>query len=534
MSPYLRSLALCLAFLCAPNFQTSRVAAAEQGPGRDNKASAKPAEEKEKQEAKDEKKDEKKDEDKVSRTHHSVTIDGEKIEYTATAGTLSLRKEKDGKFEPMARVFFVAYTKEGVAHSEERPVTFAFNGGPGSSSVWLHLGALGPRRVLLDEDGQALPPPPRLVDNEYSLLDKTDLVFIDPVSTGYSRPVPGENPQQFHGVQQDISSVGEFIRLYATRNKRWTSPKFLIGESYGTTRAAGLSGFLEKEEGMYLNGVMLVSAVLNFQTIDFSPGNDLAYVMFLPSYTAAAWFHGRLAKPLQDQPLEAVLGQAEAFARGDYAAALLQGDRLAPDVRDRVRDRVAELTGLTPEYVEQAHLRIRSSRFFKELLRGTGRTIGRYDSRYLGIDRDEAGEHAEFDPSYAAVLGTFTATFNQYVRDELEFESDLPYEILTGRVQPWDFGNFKNRYVDVAETLRQAITWNPFLKVFVANGFYDLATPYLGTIYTFDHLGLDPSLRGNISMGFYKAGHMMYLRRSSLRQLKADLGRFIDGAVARK
>ncbi|MFH1068497.1 MAG: peptidase S10 [Candidatus Glassbacteria bacterium] len=461
-------------------------------------------------------------------TRHSVTISGKKIDYSATAGTIMLREE-DGT--PKASVFYIAYTRDGVTDLSKRPLSFSFNGGPGSSSVWLHLGLLGPRRVQLEEDGSAPPPPYHLVDNSFSLLDATDLVFIDPVSTGFSRAVSEEDPGQFHGVEEDIESVGKFIRLYTTRNKRWVSPKFLIGESYGTTRAAGLSGHLQEELGLYLNGIILVSAVLDFQTIRFNTGNDLPYVLFLPSYTATAWYHRRLPAELQEGGLAAALEEAERFAGGDYRRVLFEGSALSAEEKARVADNLARLTGLGRDYVKRADLRISMPRFGKELLRDRDRTMGRYDSRFTGIDRDGAGETPDYDPSYASVHGAFTAAFNQYVRAELAFESDLPYEILTGRVHPWNFGNWENRYVNVAETLRSAMTQNPHLKVFVANGYYDLATPFFATQYTFDHLGLDRSLRGNVSLGYYEAGHMMYIESKSLAKLKLDLAAFISGAA---
>jgi carboxypeptidase C (cathepsin A) len=463
-------------------------------------------------------------------------IDGQTINYTATAGTIVLKEESEGDDKtaegekPKASVFFIAYTRDDVDDVSHRPLTFSFNGGPGSSSVWLHLGVLGPRRVLLDDDGYPLPPPYRLVDNEHSLLDRTDLVFIDPVSTGYSRVVPGEKAGQFHNFQKDIESVGEFIRLYTTRFKRWPSPKFLIGESYGTTRAAGLSGHLQERHGMYLNGVMLVSTILNFQTALFNPGNDLPHLLFLPTYTATAWFHQCLAEELQ-QDFHSTLQEVEAFAAGEYALALMKGAALPTDERAAIAQKLARYTGLSPEYIERTDLRIEIHRFVKELLRDQWRTVGRLDSRFTGMDRDAAGEKFDYDPSYAAIQGPYTATLNDYVRTELEFESDLPYEILTERVRPWGYEQHQNAYVNVAETLREAMTKNPFLKVFVANGYYDLATPYFATRYTFNHLGLDPSLQQNISMAYYEAGHMMYIHLPSLAQLKQDLASFMRSST---
>jgi carboxypeptidase C (cathepsin A) len=477
-------------------------------------------------------------EEVTAETRHTVTVGGEEIHYTAMAGTMILKEEveegdesKDGP-KPVASIFYTAYRKEGEKDPSRRPITFSFNGGPGSSSVWLHLGILGPRRVEMDDVGNPLPPPYRLVPNPYSLLDVTDLVFIDPVSTGYSRTVPGEKPKQFHDVTKDIESVGEFIRLFLTRAKRWASPKFLIGESYGTTRAAGLAGHLLERHGLTLNGVILVSSVLDFQTIFYHPGNDLPFILFLPTFTATAWYHKRLPADLQGD-LQKALDEAQEFALGEYALALLKGSQISPAQREEVVRKLARLTGLSAGYVEQCDLRISAMRFFKELLRDEGRTVGRLDSRFTGTDRDSAGEFIEHDPSLSMIMGPYTAMLNDYVRRELKFESDLPYEILTSRVDPWSFDRYQNQYVNVAETLRDAVNKNPHLKVFVANGYYDAATPYFGTEYTFNHLGLDPGLRDNISMGHYKAGHMMYIHLDSLIQLKADLAGFIQRSIPR-
>jgi carboxypeptidase C (cathepsin A) len=476
-----------------------------------------------------------KPEDKIVQTQHTVVIDGEEIAYTVTTGTMILREEEEdeGKStgeKAKAAVFYVAYTKNDVEDVRGRPLTFSFNGGPGSSSVWLHLGLLGPRRVLLDEEGNAPPPPYQLVNNEFSLLDVTDLVFIDPVSTGFSRAVPGEKPKEFHDFKKDIESVGEFIRLYTTRNVRWRSPKFLIGESYGTTRAAGLSGYLQERHGYYLNGIMLVSVVLDFQTILFSVGNDLPYILYLPSYAATAWYHGRLDEALQ-QDLQATLAEVEAFAMGDFTLAMMKGADLPDDERVAIAARLARYTGLPVEFVERANLRVEIHRFVKELLRDERRTAGRLDSRYTGVDRDAVGEQYEYDPSYAAIQGAYTATLNDYLRRELGYESDLPYEIISSRVRPWRYEEHQNKYVNVAETLRKAMSINPHLKVFVANGYYDLATPFLATNYTFNHLGLDAERQENISMAYYEAGHMMYVHLASLAQLKADLAGFVKDAV---
>ncbi len=346
----------------------------------------------------EEKKESKEPQDNIVITQHTVTIGGHEIKYTATSGTMVLKEESekggDAKNEneghkPKAEIFFTAYTldrDEGVADAEyrkTRPITFSFNGGPGSSSVWLHLGLFGPRRVEMGDAGALLAPPYHLVDNEFSMLDVTDLVFIDPVTTGYSRAVEGENPKQFHNFEKDIASVGDFIRLYTTRYNRWVSPKFLAGESYGTTRSAGLSGYLQERHGMYLNGILLISSILNFQTARFTPGNDLPYILFLPTYTATAWYHGRLDAELQKN-LRDTLDEVEAFAAGEYATALMKGEALPKAEYDAIIAKLARYTGLSPEYVEHTNLRIEIMRFTKELQRDQRRTTGRLDYAFYG------------------------------------------------------------------------------------------------------------------------------------------------------
>jgi carboxypeptidase C (cathepsin A) len=472
--------------------------------------------------------------DKLVETRHSIVIDGKEIKYTATAGTIVMKeetpdreKESEGE-KPKAEFFFVAYTREDVADTNKRPLTFSFNGGPGSSSVWLHLGLLGPRRVVMGDAGHLLPPPYGLSDNGYSLLDLTDLVFIDPVSTGYSRPVEGQKAKDFHGFKKDIQTVGDFIRLYTTRYGRWLSPKFLAGESYGTTRSAGLSGYLQERHGLYLNGIMLISAVLDFSTLEFEPGNDLPYVLFLPTYAATAHYHGKLRTR---RTLGKFLPEVEKFAAGEYAPALAKGNLLSKRQQTIIAERLAYYTGLSQEYIEQSNLRPVIFRYCKQLLRDQRRTVGRIDSRFLGMDRDAAGEIWESDPSMDAIMGPYTAALYDYVRNELKFESDLPYEIMNDKVWPWSYAETENRYLNVAETLRHAICVNPHLKVHVANGYYDLATPYFATKYTFNRLGLEKEMRDNISMSFYEAGHMMYIHEPSIIQLKQNLATFVQHAA---
>ncbi|MFL6200233.1 MAG: S10 family peptidase [Thermoanaerobaculia bacterium] len=465
-------------------------------------------------------------EDRIVSTKHKAVIGGASIAYTASAGTLVLRDE-EGK--PEASMFFVAYVRDGVQDLSKRPITFAYNGGPGSSSVWLHMGAFGPRRVVLDDEGRDPGPPYRLTDNGESILDLTDLVFIDPVITGYSRPAPGEDPRRFHGLREDVESVGRLIHVYATRNGRWSSPKFLAGESYGTTRSAALVHHLQERYGMYFNGVVLISSILNFQTARFQVGNDLPYPLFLPTYTATAWYHKRLPADLQGD-LRKALDEAERFALGEYTLALAQGNDLAPERRREMAQKVARLTGLSPEYVERVNLRPVIHPFTKELLRAERKTVGRLDSRFQGIDRMAEGEEPEFDPSYAAILGPFSAVLNDYVAMDLGFKSDLPYEILTDRARPWSYREFENSYVNVAEDLREAMARNPALKVFVGNGYYDLATPYFATEYTFDHLAFDPGYAERVTKAYYECGHMIYIRKVDREKLKRDLAAFYRAA----
>lgn len=473
-------------------------------------------------------------EDQTVTTRHTITIGTTPLHYTVTCGTLVLREEveKEGKSEgekPRARVFFTAYSLEDEKNPEKRPITFSFNGGPGSSSVWLHMGVLGPRRVDFDEDDFPLPPPYKLTDNEATLLTHSDLVFIDPVGTGFSRMLPGEDLHDYHSFSKDIESVGAFIRLYCTRYNRWASAKYLIGESYGTTRAAGLADHLQERYGMYLNGVMLVSSILNFITASFTPGNDLPYLLFLPSYTATAWYHQRLPADLQNKPLLDVLEEVENFVLETYLPALMEGDNLPTEKRRTLRHSLSRYTGLTPAYIEHTDLRINIHRFVKELLRAEGRTIGRLDSRYKGYDRDSAGENHEHDPSYTAIAGAYAATFNDYVRRDLDYHNDLPYEVLSSKVFPaWKYDKQENEFVNVGENLRKAMTTNPALRVMVANGYYDLATPYFATEYTFNHLGLPVELRKNIEMHYYEAGHMMYVHKPSLSNLAKALRNFVS------
>jgi carboxypeptidase C (cathepsin A) len=464
-------------------------------------------------------------EEKSAVTRHTLILEGKKLAYTATAGTLLL-KEDDGTVK--ASIFYIAYTLDGVKDPASRPVTFAFNGGPGAASLWVHLGAFGPKKVAQTPEGMGLRPPGRLVDNDLSVLDVTDLVFIDPVSTGFSRAAPDQDPKQFHGLNKDIDAVARFIRLWTTRNQRWASPKLVAGESYGTTRAAGLAFHLADRYGMMLNGVVLISTILNWQNQEFNVGNDTACYIHLPTYAATAWYHKKLPPELSGD-LFKTLAEVEAFALNEYAPALLLGDRLPDDRRREIAGKVTRYTGLSREYVERSNLCPVIYRFTKELLREEGKTVGRLDTRFTGYDLDAAGAEPEFDPSMASLDGPYAAAINDYIRRDLKFESDLVYERLAS-VWPWTWDN-DNRYVNVAEALRRAMTRNPDLKVLMQGGVYDLATPYFDSIFTRDHLGLPKELRGNVKVELYEAGHMMYIRDVDHRKFKKDLAAFIQEAA---
>lgn len=461
----------------------------------------------------------------LSVTNHSIKINGNIINYKATAGTLPLLSE-EGK--PKANIYFTAYTKEGEKNPAARPITFVFNGGPGSASVWLHMGAFGPKKVLMTEEGLAPVRPFRLIDNDYTLLDITDLIFLDPVNTGYSRAEAGENPRQFFGYENDIESVGEFIRMYITKYERWSSSKFILGESYGTIRASGLAGFLQgRSMGMYLDGVILVSAVLNSLVKDFSPGNDLPYIYFFPGYTATAWYHKKLPQDLLDRELEDVLQEVETFALGEYNNALSLGNELPDSRKKDMIQKVARYTGLDLDYVEQSNMRINLYRFLKELLREDHYAAGRLDGRFKGIETDAAGERFSADPSSTAITGAFSALFNHYVRNDLKYTNENVYAI-SGSVRPWPYPNENSRtsYSDSIEVLSESMSQNQSLQIFVANGYYDFATPYFATKYAISHMGLNSEFKDRVTMAYYQAGHMMYIREKSHQKLKEDLVKF--------
>jgi carboxypeptidase C (cathepsin A) len=464
--------------------------------------------------------------DKLSVTHHSITLNGATINYEATAGTITM-KDEEGK--PRADFFFVAYVKQPADQPSTRPITFVFNGGPGAAAVWLHLGAAGPYRVQLGENGIPGPPPHALIQNDQTWLDLSDLVFIDPVGTGYSRAAEGQKPDEFYGVQQDLDSVGDFIRLYLTRYQRWSSPKFLAGESYGTTRAAGLSAHLLERYGIDLNGIILISTVLNFQTLSPADGNDLPYALYLPSYASIALYHQKIKAADPDK----LRDEVSRYALGDYLTALAQGGGLSGPARADVVDRLARYTGLPADLIDKANLRIDPGFFRKHLLGDQRLIIGRFDARVTGEDPNPTDQNEEYDPSFSLYLPVYSSTFNDYVRRELKFETDLPYEGLSGRVGPWDFGKGGMGYLDVTHSLREAMLNNPHLRVLVASGYDDLATPFLGANFTFDHLDPTGRLRGNVTQTYYPTGHMIYHDPPSLAKLKRDIAAFMSQAMAK-
>ena len=460
-------------------------------------------------------------------TQHQIHVGGRVLSYTATVGTLPIRGGDNDEVE--GNIFFIAYTLDNPA--PKRPLTFSYNGGPGSSSVWLHLGAIGPKRVKMNPDGSMPQPPFELIDNQQTWLDQTDLVFIDPVGTGYSRAAKKDLGKKFWGIKEDLVSVGEFIRLYLTRYQRWTSPLFIVGESYGTTRAAGLGGYLI-DRGIALDGIMLVSTVLNFETLEFTRGNDLPYILFLPSYTSTAWYHKKLPPGLQQRDLQSVLRDSEQFAAGPYTSALDKGDRLTPQERQDVIAQIARFTGVSTQVVDENNLRLTQPVFCRELLRDQKLVAGRLDSRFTGaVLPPMRGQGFSYDPSEAVIRPPFTATFNNYVRTELGYKTDLEYYILGGGIGEWNWGSAREGFPDTSELLHTAFVKNPYMKLFVASGYYDLATPYFATQYTLNHMNLDAQQHIRISLGYYEAGHMVYIRSESLDHLKQDVSGFISNAL---
>jgi carboxypeptidase C (cathepsin A) len=459
-------------------------------------------------------------------THHELVRGKRSLKYVARAGVIPL---KDEFGETEAEIFFTAYELDGVKDRSSRPLTFAFNGGPGSSSIWLHMGALGPKRVRMEKEGWMPKPPFRYEDNADTWLDQTDLVFIDPVGTGFSRAAKEELDKKYWGFKGDIESVGEFIRLYLSRYERWTSPLFLAGESYGTTRAAGLAGYLV-DRGITFNGIILISTVLDLSAIRFVRANDLPYQLFVPTYTATAWYHKRLAAPLQKKRLSNLMAEVKAWSEGELTLTLMKGDRLSEAERRAVAKKLGDYTGLDPDYVLGTNLRVEIFRFCKELLREERRSVGRIDSRFKGIEALAVTENPEFDPSMLAIIPPYTAALNQYVRAELGIKTDLDYEAMSGKVnEKWEWGN--GALPATGEELRTAMAKNPYMKVLVGQGYYDLATPLFATEYMISHMNIDPALRANVEIAYYEAGHMFYLDVDSLVAFKADVDRFIKAAV---
>jgi carboxypeptidase C (cathepsin A) len=460
-------------------------------------------------------------------THHTVTIDGKAIPYEATAGTLTLR---DDKGKPIASMFYVAYVAEGHKGDPHRPITFFYNGGPGSASLWLHMGSVGPVRVKTDSPDPTHNAPFELINNNDSLLDRTDMVFLDAIGAGYSRPLGDTKGDKFWGVDQDIDAFTRGIKRYISINDRWNSPKYLFGESYGTTRSAGLSYALQ-EAGVQLNGVTLLSSILNYSIR--APGYDRLYVGYVPTYAAAAWYHNKLANKPADLP--AFLNEVRAWANGPYLEALNKGQDISPAEEDQIAQQLSAYTGLSVKFLKENRLRVDLQRFRKELLRDEHRTIGRYDSRFEGIDADDGGEGPETDPSDTGISGAFIATLHGYLADQLGYHTDLDYWPSGMDInRSWDWhhkapgSRFPETQPDVALDLAAAMRRNPHMRVYSLNGWYDMATPFFETEYDLAHMNLDPTLRPNLRFAYYPSGHMVYLNPDALHQLKADMARFYD------
>jgi carboxypeptidase C (cathepsin A) len=501
----------------------SAIALAQEAPKPDEK---KPAEQKE-----EAKKDEKPKEEKPKEHVGKVTLGGAAVSYVAQTGTIPVLKD-DGT--PRASVFYVYYAvtdaegkRLGTKDASARPITFCFNGGPGASSVWLHLGGLGPRRLDLPPEGLTPSTVTKVVDNANSILDATDLVFVDPVSTGLSRAAKGEKPEQFYGVDEDIQAVGEFVRLFTTREQRWSSPKYFCGESYGVMRVAGLAQYMQEKHGFYAEGLMLMSGLVNFATISADLGNDLPYLVFLPGFTATAHYHKKLPPDLQSDLGKAV-AESRAFAQGEYALALLQGGELPPERRKEIAAKLARFTGLDAEKIDEQELRIDASYFREMLLRKEGKILGRFDARVTGEDGDRSELRPEFDPSFSNIVGGFSSAVNAYVRGELGYESDHPYHVLAGL--PWKWSSFEGRYVSTENKLAQAMKTNPRLRVVVLTGYRDLAVPEDSMRFSLAHLPLPKSARGNIAFQHYESGHMMYLYQPDAEKLRKDLVEFVKPA----
>jgi carboxypeptidase C (cathepsin A) len=457
-------------------------------------------------------------------TKHSITVQGKTLNYTATVAQMPL---KDASGETEAHIFYMAYTLDGASDTPKRPLTFCFNGGPGSASMWVHMGGMGPRSPKLMSNGSMPPPPYEIKDNQDTWLDQTDLVFIDPVGTGYSRAKSLDVARRMNGVQGDIQSVGEFMRMYVARNNRQYSPLFIAGESYGTFRAAGLAGYLI-DRGMAFNGIVLIGTTLNLETI-WSRSDDLVYELELPTYAADAWYHKKVSPELQRKDLKTFLKEAEAFASGEYAAALMKGDTLSASERKTTIDKLARYTGLDANYLDETNLRWDVSHFSRQLLRDKHLTIGRYDGRLAGPSSMNTGETSEYDPSSTLITPPFTAVLTNYLRNELGYKTDM-YYYPSGGIQPWDYG-VQNGFGDTTAMLKNAMTKNPFMKVMVAAGYFDLATPYFATEYTFNHMGLSPEMHSRITWAYFQSGHMLYIDSDSHAKLKHDFTEFVSSSM---
>ena len=465
--------------------------------------------------------------ERVSTTHHTTTIGGRSLAYTANTGTMVLRDD-DGN--PRATVFYVSYAKDDE-NAGTRPVTFFFNGGPGSASIWLNMGIMSPKYPEMGPGGSQPAPPYRLIDNPNSPLDVTDLVQIDAMMTGYSRPGKGVPAKEFTGETNDIRMFAQFIRNYLDKYDRWASPKYLFGESYGTFRSAGLADELQSEEGIELNGIMLLGTVLDFQFIAPSPTNDIAYSAFLPTYAATAWYHRKLPADLQGRTLEQVVQQAREYAFGDYLTTLAKGNKLTPAERTAAAQRLERLTGISQQYALNTNLRIDPGSYRTELLRGERKTVGRYDSRMTGLNGNATSTRPDYDPSDVAPSGAFMSAYMRYLQDDLDYSSDLQY-YTGGRTGGWEYDpQPRNGFPNEVESLRLALARNPYLRVMVGSGYYDLATPFANAEYTFDHLGFDPTYPERVEFQYYQSGHMAYLNQESARKLKADIARFIASTL---
>ena len=464
----------------------------------------------------------------VTVTQHTLSLNGEEIEYTATTGVTHLRNEKE---EKTAAIFYVAYVRSDVDDRASRPITFCFNGGPGSCSVWLHLGAYGPQRIDMVDGVMPKPNRAKLIANDCTLLDISDLVFIDPVGTGFSRAGEHGKPKDFFAVDGDADSLCQFIQRYLSQNHRWASPKFLSGESYGTTRAGAMASRLQ-EKGVALNGLILVSLAINFQTFIFDLGNDLPYLMFLPTFTAVAWNHGMLPDDVGED-LDVLLSEVREWAFDVYAPALMRGAALSTERRREIAQQLSRYTGMDIEEILNLDLRIADMRFSKSVLKRPGFTVGRMDGRYIGHDTDRDHRRTQRDPSIDAPMAPYTGIINDYLRRTLGFEHESSYDIFNMKANAdWDWRRkSKLGYPDTSDELRRAMIGNPHLKVLFANGLYDLATPFFGAEYTADHLGLDPALRANLTLTYYPAGHMMYFHRESHEALKTDIATFFQEAL---